>query len=990
MDLHEGLRPRGKLAATFLTAAVLVAPWVTQAADKPKSRGIDASQSLHLHGTPVAGGSERIQVFVQLDEPAVAELNAASVEATGEYASPEAQRQQAARVTAQQSQFRSTLSQYGAEVLSAQRVAANGLRVKVRASEIARLRNLPGVRSVGRVEIHQLDNIDSVPWIGAPAVWEKYGRGEGVKIGIIDSGIDYTHAAFGGSGDPADYEANDPNVIEAGSFPTAKVAGGYDFAGPTYNANDPESVPSPDPDPLDLGGHGTHVAGTAAGIGVPGSVGPGVAPGAQLYALKVFGDAGGSTDVTSLAIEWAMDPNGDGDMSDHLDVINMSLGSPFGEPSDPSAISTNNAAKVGIIVATSAGNEGDVPYITGAPGVASSAISTAANTPGGRSYARFRVLTPEALAGEYPSLEGSGPVTFEETGPITGSLVTAAPLNGCAPLTNAAAISGNVALIIRGACDFLVKYTNAQNAGARAIVVYNDGADATRVDPIVMGGLNDTITIPGLMISYTIGTQLASATDVTITIDSALNPTLDDQTATFSSRGPGHGGSTFKPDLSAPGVAIVSAGAGTGTGSANLQGTSMASPHVAGAAALLRQKHPRLNQSAIKAILQNSTVDAAESGDTDLMRTGVGALRVDRAAALSSYASPAGVSFGRLNPLVPIYRDEKVTVKDLSGKRRKYSVTHVPNQTYPGVSVSCPSHVHVNGRGQDRFQISLRFDPKDAWDEGVYDDGMVSQSEVDGWCILSDGKDTLRVGYVAVVDPASSLIALPDRGFRGIEMRNFGPSLGWAEGFTLAKVGGEEQNNTYGSIAATGFRRAAADSPLYDGLDVLEFGFAMERRFEHLSNLDFEMEIDTNADGEADVFLVGTDLSTYLDVDPGQYAVFQFNADGDGFVDWLVNTWDFNDRTLILPFTLESSGGFLPDKFDYVLTVTARGGEQDVQRGSIDLANEIVPDLNSFGVEPRDHVDVSFTGPKGYSLWLLQNNVTAAQTAISLHLPRRK
>ena len=990
MDHEDALKLRGKLAALLLSTAVLAAPAATQAAESPKSRLVDASKSLKLHGTPVAGGSERVQVFVQLDQPAVAELNAASVEATGSFAAPEAQREQAARVTAQQSSFKPLLAQHGAEILSAQRVAANGLRIKVRPSEIPRLRNLPGVRSVGRVEIHKLDNIDSVPWIGAPAVWERYGRGEGVKIGIIDSGIDYTHAAFGGSGDPAAYEANDPNVIEEGTFPTAKVVGGFDFAGPDYDANDPTSVPSPDPDPLDLGGHGTHVAGTAAGIGVPDSVGPGVAPGAELYALKVFGDSGGSTDVTSLAIEWAMDPNADGDMSDHLDVINMSLGSPLGEPSDPSAISTNNAAKVGIIVATSAGNEGNTPYITGAPGVASLAISTAANTPGGRSYARFTVNTPEELQGEYPSLEGAGPVTFEETGPISGSLVPGAPLNGCAPLTNASEISGNIAFIIRGTCDFLVKYTNAQTAGAVAIVVYNDGTAADRIDPIVMGGLDDTITIPGLMISSTIGSQLVTASDVTVTLDSVPNAALDDQMATFSSRGPGHGGSTFKPDLSAPGVAIISAGAGTGTGSDNLQGTSMASPHVAGAAALLRQKHPELNQAAIKAMLQNSTVDAAESGDTDLMRQGVGALRVDRAAALSSYASPAGISFGRLNPLKRITSKEKLVVKNLTQKSRNFYVTHVPNQTYPGVNVSCPSRVYLKGHEHRQTEISLSFDPRAAWEAGVFDDGVVSQTEVDGWCVFSDGKDTLRVGYVAVVDPASNLSVLPNRGVQGVEVRNSGPSLGWAEGFTLAKIGGEEQNNTYGSIAKTGFRRADPNSPLYDGLDVLEFGFAMERNFEHLSNLDFEMEVDADSDGVADLFLVGTDLSSYFDVDPGQYAVFQFNAEGDGFADWLVNTWDFNDRALILPFTLISSGGFLPEKFDYVLTVTARGGEQDVQRGSIDLSEEIVPDLNSFGVEPGDSVDVGLSGPKGSTLWLLQNNIVKAQTEVSSHVPPRK
>src|SRR5690606_11119256 len=161
-----------------------------------------------------------------------------------------------------------------------------------------------------------------------------------------------------------------------------------------------------DPDPLDFDGHGSHVAGTAAGIGVPGTVGAGMAPGAQLYALKVFGDNGGTTALTSLAIEWAMDPNGDGDMSDHLDVINLSLGSALGFPNDPSAISVNNAAAVGIIVATSAGNAGNTPYVTGAPGVARAAIATAATTLGGRFYSKFTVNAPESLAGEYPSIEG--------------------------------------------------------------------------------------------------------------------------------------------------------------------------------------------------------------------------------------------------------------------------------------------------------------------------------------------------------------------------------------------------------------------------------------------------------------------------------------------------------------------------------------------------------------------------------------------------------
>lgn len=966
----------------LVTTALVVAPVLTQAADNTRSRGNEA-RSLKLHGTKVAGDQDRVQVFVRLDEPAVAEFNAARINATGKFAPAAEQRAQAARVSAQQARMRAAIASQGAEILSAQRVGANGFRVKVSPSEIAHLRALPGVRSVGRVELHKLDNIDSVPWIGAPEVWAALGKGEGVKIGVIDTGIDYTHANFGGSGNPADYAGNNKNIVEPGTFPTAKVKGGHDFAGATYNANNPDSVPAPDDDPLDGNGHGSHVAGTAAGLGVPGTIGAGVAPGADLYALKVFGDAGGSTDLTSLAIEWAMDPNGDGDMSDHLDVINMSLGSPLGEPDDPSAISTNNAAAVGIIVATSAGNEGNTPYVTGAPGVASSAISTAANTPGGRLYSKFTVTAPASVQGTYASLEGAGPVTFAQAGPISGALVPAVPANGCAPLSNAAQVSGNLALIVRGTCGFIDKYLNAQAAGARAIIVYNDGADPTRVAPITMGGLDARVTIPGLMISSTDGRKLLGTSGVTATVEAALDPSHDDEITGFSSRGPSSGGSGFKPDLSAPGLAIVSTGVGTGTGSAALQGTSMASPHTAGAAALLHEKYPNLNQSAIKAMLQNSTVNS--TGDTDLARQGVGALRVDRAAALTSYASPGGISFGRLNPLAPMYLDQKVTVQDLSGKRRNFSVTHVPNQTYPGVQVNCPRSLRLNGNGSAKVLITLTFDPKAAWKAGVFDNALMSQTEVDGWCVFDDGKDSLRVGYLAVVDPASSVTVLPGRGLHSVKVRNFGPSLGWAEAFTLAKLGGEQRNDSYGSIAATGFRRG--DPALYAGFKVLEFGFVMERSFEHLSNLRFTLEIDTNADGQSDATLIGTDLSDFIDQDPGEFATLQFDAAGGGFIDWApITSWDFNDRTLILPFTLATDGGLLPEKFDYVLTVRARNGEEDVQRGSVDLSKEIVPDLNSFGVEPNGSVDVNFTGPTGTSLWLLQNNIPLLQPGLSVHI----
>jgi hypothetical protein len=406
---------------------------------------------------------------------------------------------------------------------------------------------------------------------------------------------------------------------------------------------------------------------------------------------------------------------------------------------------------------------------------------------------------------------------------------------------------------------------------------------------------------------------------------------------------------------------------------------------VAGAAALLRQKHPNLDQAGIKALLQNSTVPASDFGDTRVTRTGVGVVRVDRAAALSSFASPGGVSFGRLNPIFPINRDERVKLTNLSGKSRTYKGKHVAGRSYPGVSVECPSSVRVGAKGTARFDIDLRFDPRKAFKNGVFDDAFSSQTEVDGWCELSDGKDKLRIAYVAVVDAASAVLTLPGRKLRSVNLFNIGPALGIAEGFTLAKLGGTaEEGGTAASISAVGFRNA--DPALYFGLPTLEFGIALGKPYEHLSTFEFDMLIDTNGDGVEDVILIGVDLSAFdPTVDPGAFVTAQFSADPEGpaFIDWFVSTWDHNDRTLILPFTLEDGGGLLPSKFDYQLITFAGDGTQDVQEGSVDLANEIVPDLNSFTVDPGGNVNVQMTGPSGYSLWLLQNDIPFGQVGLS-------
>ena len=207
---------------------------------------------------------------------------------------------------------------------------ANAIKVRLPLGQVERLRQIDGVVDLQPVvQFHPLTST-SVPFIGATNVWNRgtlSATGKGVRIGIIDSGIDYTHSMFGGSGKVTDFTKNNPARVEKGTFPTAKVVGGYDFAGDAY---DGMQAPRPDDDPLDCAqsSHGSHVAGIAGGVGVLANgvpytggygvsldmgkflIGPGVAPEAKLYALKVFG-CSGTTGLSVDAMEWAADPDAD-------------------------------------------------------------------------------------------------------------------------------------------------------------------------------------------------------------------------------------------------------------------------------------------------------------------------------------------------------------------------------------------------------------------------------------------------------------------------------------------------------------------------------------------------------------------------------------------------------------------------------------------------------------------------------------------------------
>ncbi|WP_027946243.1 S8 family serine peptidase [Amycolatopsis taiwanensis] len=627
--------------------------------------------------------------------------------------------------------------------------AIAGVVVTADAAKIRELAQRNDVVSIRTVVPKTRDNNSADQLTNTLAAWQQTGRnGDGVRIGVIDDGIDYTHADFGGPGTKEAYQSVDrtkPNPL----FPSAKVVGGTDLVGDDYDASGSGAVtvPKPDPNPLACGEHGTHVAGTAGGFGVTADgktftgdyqtltadqldamrVGPGTAPKSLLYAIKVFG-CSGSTNVTAQAMDWALDPNGDGDFTDHLDIVNMSLGSDFGAPDDPDSLFVRKLVQNNVLPVIAAGNAGDLYDAAGSPGNTVEALTVASSRDSSVLRDAADVTTPSDIAGSKAgqySQDFTGYDGLDQTSPVVK--LSSANADGCAPYsaTDQAAVTGKFVWLewddndSTRACGSAVRANNAQAAGATGALLssalenFNAGIAGNAAVPMFQFTGSATAQMRPALDAGTLAVRLYGDGRTNLQTN---DKSLVDTPSSFTSRGVR--GPALKPDVSAPGDTISSAFRGSGNGRAVLSGTSMATPHTAGITALVRQAHPDWSVEEVKAAVMNTAGhDITQDGKTYAPQR-VGSGRIDADAALNTSVlayvqdDPGAVSvnFGTVEAGGPVTLTKTIKVANKGDQAARFNVAYQGITDLPGVEYQLSTDsVTLNPGGTATVGITLRI-----------------------------------------------------------------------------------------------------------------------------------------------------------------------------------------------------------------------------------------------------------------------------------------
>ena len=637
----------------------------------PPAGAVTISPQLREHLSHFdVSSTDRVDVIVTLAaEPAG--VTAAKAKEQGQSASS-SREGQLNRIRTERGNVFSQLRRNGIDVSPKHEfeLAINGFALSLPASQLPLLASIPGVTGIyedlpmvaedmseSAVTNVQPELVHGVPAIQAPALWTAGLRGQGVLVAIIDDGVEYTHPDLGGC------------IRGAG----CKVVDGYDFVDLD---NDPRNGFTTTAGVTTRDYHGTHVAATAAGL-------KGVAPDANILAIRVLGTntTGKPSNLSNVmaGIEYALRMG--------AQVANMSIGiqNSWGPSTNLWSAMTGNAMRSGMVWVNSNGNDGPTLYRAGMYAASADVIAVGNADARPAQYPRTTVTaTNESLVGgaygaAYPASLIGVPLQVVHVG------------FGNTPAYYAGKdVVGKVVLALRGGltgedANFTNKADQAKAQGAAAIIIYNDAARSVDFTTAAL-------SLPSFTLSYPNGLKvIANPTVVVQNFDAGA------QMNSGSSRGPTPD-LLIKPDVTAPGTGVIAAVPFdySATGYAALTGTSMASPHVAGAAALLRQAHPDWTTQQIKLALMNTAgnltdLTGASFGPID---QGSGMANVARAVSPNAVMTPGSISFGQLMPTSGYSASRSINVASNGGT---YQVSTTLTRNYAGVSVTANSQFVTNG-----------------------------------------------------------------------------------------------------------------------------------------------------------------------------------------------------------------------------------------------------------------------------------------------------
>lgn len=537
-----------------------------------------------------------------------------------------------------------------------------------------------------KTQTDQLNNMsNSINYIGTDAVRhmmdEKGNRltGKGIKVGIIDTGIDYNHPdlrnAYKKGFDFIDNDKDPMETINAGPFNTL---------------------------------HGTHVAGVIAAKGRM----TGVAPDAEIYAYRALGPGGfGTTEQIIAAVDQAI--------KDQVDVLNLSLGISINGPDLPTSLALDKAVQKGIVAVTSNGNTGPDLWTVGSPGTSHEAISVGASTP----ELKIPYLDYHQYQFKLTPLYGSPNWKKENSYSIIyGKLGKPKDLHNA---------NGKIVLLKRGKLTFSEKVANAEKAGAKAVIIFNN------IEGELLGELEKESSIPVASLTKEDGKRLLKLIENNQSLAKVIFKKEEDYLAGFSSRGPVTFTWDIKPDLLAPGVAITSTVPG---GYLPLQGTSMASPHVAGAAALLKQAHPEWTPAQIKAVLQN-TSKPLENESNQLYQSfeqGAGRIQVEKALKANSIVQPATLLYGKTKGKMFDERSQTIVIENVSNQEVRYTFREPKHSEL--INWDFPQTFYL--KPGEKKQVTITMEVKD---------NHKGNEIYDGYIELDAGNQTIALPYLYVV-----------------------------------------------------------------------------------------------------------------------------------------------------------------------------------------------------------------------------------------------